>query len=56
MECGAHRLLYTLEAAGLDHFGLDAPGQDCGSVLALYSDDLLSFARGLPCAVSADAA
>ena len=51
VRCGERRLLRNPEAAGLDHFGLDAPGHERGSVLALYSDGLLLLARGLQCAV-----
>ena len=47
MGRGARRLLCTPEAAGLEHFGHEACGHDCGSVLALYSNDLLPFVQGL---------
>ena len=51
MGFGAHRLLCTLEAAVPDLRGLEAPGHERGSVLALYSDDLLLVELGLPYAV-----
>ena len=39
------------EATGFDHIGLEALGNERGSVLALHTVDLPRFARGSPCAV-----